>query len=261
MKIVVAYNWAPDSQEASVDGSGRIDFSRAKPVVSDYDAVAIEVGRQLAEATGASLIGVSVGGPATAVPVATKAALARGLDEVVVVAEPGLATIGTTRTAQVLSAVIAGLDDVALILTGDSSIDVGSKMVGPVLGGLLGYPVLTDVSSVSLAAGSIRAERIMSEGVQATTITGPAVVAVVSDATKPKVPGMKDVLAASKKPVKKLTLAELGLADLDEGTVLSTARLSGPSRKQVVIDVSDPVAAAQELVTVLRVAGVIGGGR
>ncbi|MDR0990459.1 MAG: electron transfer flavoprotein beta subunit/FixA family protein [Propionibacteriaceae bacterium] len=257
MKIVVAYAWAPDPQEASVGADGQVDFSRAKPVVSEYDAVAIEVGRQLATATSSALVGISVGGPATGTPVATKAALSRGLDEVMVASDAALADAGTTRTAQGLAAMVQRLGDVSVVLTGDSSVDSGSRMMPPVLAGLLGWPVLSDVQKVSVTADGVTVERLLREGVQQVSVTGPVVLALASDATQPKAPGMKDVLAAGKKPVTKLEVADLGPA-VAEGTVVSTAKLTGPARKGIVINTADPAAAAAELVGALRAAGVIG---
>ena len=56
MKIVVAFKWAADPQEAigAVDGS--VDFGRATLGISDYDPQAFEVGRRLADAAGWSLL-------------------------------------------------------------------------------------------------------------------------------------------------------------------------------------------------------------
>lgn len=261
MRIVVLHKWAADPQEASVDSQGRVDFSRARAAVSDYDAVAISVGRSLADITGAELLGVSVGGPATAAPMATKAALARGLDSLLVVAEEGLETAGTTRTAQLLAAAVAGQDDVVLVLAGDSSIDVGAKLVPAVLGGLLGWPVLTDVAQVTLADGRLRVRQATAEGTRTLAVTGPAVIALASDAASPKAPGMKDVMAAGRKPVRQLPLAELGLGAEPRGTLRATARAARPFRRGIVIDTADPAAAAAELVGALRDAGVLSGGR
>lgn len=258
MKIVVTYQWAPDPSEASVGVDGSVDFSRAKPVVSDYDATAIQVGRLLADATGASLIGISVGGAAAAVPVATKAALSRGLDEVVVIADPALEGAGTLSTSKALAAAITALGDVALVLTGDSSIDSGGRITAPVLAGLLGWPVVTDAKSINLAGATVTVARELTEGTQTLTVAGPAVIATSADAEKPKAPGMKDVMAAAKKPVTIKSAADLGLTIAPEGAVKSTGKPSGPARKGVRIDTSDPAAAAAELVSALRTAGVLG---
>ena len=62
MRIVVAYKWTCDPEEATVRADGTVDWSRAKPGLSAYDPVAIELARQFADAAGAELIGVTVGG-------------------------------------------------------------------------------------------------------------------------------------------------------------------------------------------------------
>ena len=257
MKIVVCYQWGPDPQEASVNADGTVDFSRAKPAISEYDATAIEVGRQLGASTGAELIGVSVGGASAAAPVATKAALSRGLAQTLVVSDPSLDGAGTTATAKAIAQAVRSLDDVALILTGDTSVDNGSKMLAAVLAGVLGWPVVTDVKSVELDGAQVKATRVLSEGVQTLVIPGPAIISVAADAAKPKAPGMKDVMEAGKKPVTVKSAADLGLAPGSEGTLRSTAKLSGPARKAQHIDTSDPAAAAAELVSALRAAGVL----
>ena len=61
MTIAVAYKYAANPQDASVGSDGLIDWSRAKEAVSDYDPVAIQVGRQLADAAGTELVGITVG--------------------------------------------------------------------------------------------------------------------------------------------------------------------------------------------------------
>ncbi|MDR1264729.1 MAG: electron transfer flavoprotein beta subunit/FixA family protein [Propionibacteriaceae bacterium] len=260
VNIVVAYKYAPDPQEATVSSDGTVDFSRAKAVVSDYDAVAIGYGRRLATACGATLVGVCVGGPQSAKPVATKAALSRGLDRVVVVADDELETAGSTRTAQAIAAVVSQLGDVALVLAGDSSMDVAARMTPSVLAGLLGWPMLSDVETVALADGSAALERLTPQGVQSITVALPAVVSLTSEAWPVKPPGMKDLLAAGKKPVEIKSVADLGLTLADEGTVVSRAKLGGSARLGVVIDTSDPAAAAATLVEALRAAGALSEG-
>ena len=62
MRIVVAYKWTCDPEEAAVRADGTVDWSRAKPGLSAYDPVAMELARLLAGASGAELIGLTAGG-------------------------------------------------------------------------------------------------------------------------------------------------------------------------------------------------------
>ena len=146
MKIVVAYKWTRDPEEATVRPDGTVDWSRAKPGLSAYDPVAIEVARQLADETGAELIGVTVGDKGVGAPLACKAALGRGLDRVVIVEDESLADAGRSELAAVLAEVIRHIGDVDLVVTGDSSVDVAAKMVPTVLAGELGWPAVAEVT-------------------------------------------------------------------------------------------------------------------
>lgn len=135
MKIVVAYKWAANPQEAVVAADGSVDFSRARLGISEYDPQAFDLGRRLADANGAELIGLTVGGPDATSPMARKAALSRGLDSLVTVTDPSLDGAAATQTGMVLAASVSKIGDVDLVLTGDSSVDLGAQLVPSVLAG------------------------------------------------------------------------------------------------------------------------------
>jgi electron transfer flavoprotein beta subunit len=264
MRIVVAYKWTRDPAEATVRADGTVDWSRAKPGLSAYDPVAIELARQLAGAgaAGAELIGVTAGGKGVAVPIASKAALSRGLDRVVIVEDESLAEAGRSELAAVLAEVVRHIGDVDLVITGDSSVDVAAKMVPTVLAGELGWPAVAEVTAVSGQAGALRVERAIPGGVQVLEVSGPAVLAASADAAAPRVPGMKELLAAAKKPVELLELAALKVPPSSAVmTVTGRSRPERKARKGQLIDTTDPAAAAAELVTALREAGPLGRNR
>jgi len=258
MKIVVPYKWTCDPEEATARADGTVDWSRARPGVSTYDPVAIELARGLAQATGAELIGVTVGAKGVGAAIASKAVLSRGLDRVVVVEDDSLKDAGRADIAAVLAAVVGHIGDVDLVVTGDSSVDVAAKMVPTTLAGLLGWPAVAEVAAVTGQPGTLRVERAIPGGVQTLEISGPAVLAASADAVTPHVPGMKDLLAAGKKPVEHLDLASLKVpARSAVMTVTGRSRPERKARKGQMIDTKDPAAAAAELVKALRGAGVL----
>lgn len=258
MKIVVAYKWAPNPQDAAVGADGTVDWSRAKPALSEYDPVAAELARRLADATGAEVIGLTAGTKSVDASMARKAPLSRGFDRSVIVADDSLDGAGTTELAAVLAAAVRHIGDVDLVITGDSSVDVGAKMVPTVLAGQLGWPAVVEVTSVSGEAGALRVGRTTAAGAQVLEISGPAVLAASTDAAVSRVPGMKDVLAAGKKPVETLDVAALDVAaSAASVTVTGTSRPDLKARKGQQIDTTDPAAAAAELVGALRGAGVL----
>lgn len=258
MKIVVAYKWASDPQEAAVGGDGSVDWSRAKPGIGEYDLVAIELARGLAEATGGELIGISAGPKGVGAAIACKAALSRGLDRTVVVEDDSLKGAGMTELAAVLAGAVRHIGDVDLVITGDSSVDVGAKMVPTILAGQLGWAAVAETTAVTGQAGKLRVDRAVPGGVQVLEISGPAVLAASADAAVARVPGMKDVLAAGKKPVEHLELAALDVPTAGPGvTVKGTARPELKARKAQILDTTDPAVAANELVAALRGSGAL----
>jgi electron transfer flavoprotein beta subunit len=258
MRIVVAYKWTGDPEEATVRADGTVDWSRAKPGISAYDPVAMELARRLAEETGAELIGATVGGKGVGAPIASKAALGRGLDRVVIIEDESLADAGRSELAAVLAEAIRHIGDVDLVITGDSSVDVAAKMVPTVLAGELGWPAVAEVTAVTGQDGALRVERAIPGGVQVLEISGPAVLAASADAAVPRVPGMKELLAAAKKPVELLDLTALKAPPGSSVmTVTGHARPQRKARKGQLINTADPAAAAAELVAALRAAGAL----
>ncbi len=258
MKIVVAYKWAPNPQDATVDDTGAIDWTRAKPGISEYDPTAVELARELADATGGEVVGLSAGTTAVNATMARKAALSRRFDRAVIVADDSLADAGSTELAAVLAAAVRHIGDVDLVITGDSSIDVGGKMVPTVLAGYLNWPAVAEVDAVTATDGGVLVERTTPDGTEVLKISGPAVLAAATDAAVPRLPGMKDILAATKKPVEALKLADLDVPTT-AGTVSikGTARPALKARKGQLINTTDPTAAAAELVAALRGAGAL----
>lgn len=251
MKIVVTHKWASNPAEAVVAADGTVDLSRAKPGLGDYDQVAIEVARGL----GGELIGLSVGGPEAGSPLARKAALSRGLDRLVVIADPAQAQAGPAATGRVLADAITEIGDVELVLTGDASVDEGAGLVPSVLAGRLGWPVLAGVSAVVEQDGQVQVTRSAGAGSQTLTLRGPAVLSVAPDAALARIPGMKDILAAGKKPVQ--TLSAQPPTAAEQPPVVDRARPAAVDRRRVRITTPDPSAAVDELVAALRADNVL----
>lgn len=255
MRIVVIYKWAANPQEAAVDGAGKVDWSRAKAGISEYDLAAIELARNIADAAGAELIGVSAGQEDVAAAMSKKAALSRGLDRLVLVSSPRLAEAGTTFTGLVLAEAIRQTGDVDLVVAGDSSIDIGAQLVPAVVAGALGWPVLNQVTGVTVADG-LAITRNYRGGTQRLHCAGPLVVAAAPDAVVPRVPGMKDILAAGKRPSEVLDI-DLDAFDTSSVEVVGRARPATAQRRLEIIDGADASAAAATVVGGLRAAGVL----
>lgn len=258
MKIVVAYKWAPNPQDLEVRPDGTVDASRGKPAVSEYDPIAFELARRLVDAVGGEVVGLTVGAASIDTPLARKSALSRGLDRLVVVADDALAGAGSTRLAAVLAAAVRAIGDVDLVLAGDSSVDVAEGQVPLTTAAQLGWLGLSKVVAVTPGGDGLVVERDMPAGVVVLAVQTPVVLAAAADAVVPRVAGMKDILAAAKKPVEVMSLAALAVPEPGAAlTVLATNKPSGGERRAVIFDGADPAGAASQMVGALRSAGVL----
>ena len=83
--------------------------------------------------------------------------------------------------------------------------------MGSLLGSLLGLPVVNAVSSIEPRDGSsVVVERALENEVEVLEVALPAVVSVTTDINLPRIPQLKDILAAGEKPVTTWTLDEVG---------------------------------------------------
>lgn len=252
MTIVVAYKYAVNPQNANVGADGTVDWSRGKPAISDYDPVAIELGRGLADRENTDLVGISVGDKAIASSMAKKNALSRGLDRAVVVAEDETKTWNHTTVASALAGLVKQVDSADLVLTGDSSVDHGARMMPSILAGFLGWPCFEQVVAVEKnETGYLLTQRV-ANGVRTVQLTGPAVLAVATDAVVPRVASMKEILSAAKKPLDTVDLASLALAKT-EVQVVATSRPKNKERKQKIFAGEQAVS---ELAAALRAEGL-----
>jgi len=230
--IVACFKWVVDEAYIRRTSSGELDFSAVDYKISEYDRNAIEEAVRLKDAGGGSVIAITV-----SVPEATKGvkdALSRGADQCYFIADPSFRDLEPAQTAKVLADVIRNrVGSFDLILCGEGSSDLYAQQVGPRLAENLGIPCFSFVQKVSLEGGKVIAERRVEEGVEVVEATLPALVTVLPDVNIPRIPGVKDTLMASKKPVVTVKKEDLsGLADPTLRTVgLSAVRMERTCEK------------------------------
>lgn len=240
MNIIVCYKIVPDEQDAVVGADRTLSFDRATLKVGDYDLNALEAGAQLAASCEARLVGLTVGGDAVEDSKLKKAVLARGADENVALKDDALAHAGSTLTSRALKAALASIGDFDLVLTGEGSADRYAQQVGIQLGELLGLPVVNAVSAIELDGSRALVERVVGNQVEKLEVPLPAVLSVVADMNTPRIPSMKDILSAGKKPSRLVTPSEIGLDDLSENLeTISTLAPEQRDRACVVIEGDD----------------------
>lgn len=253
MSVVVAYKYTTNPQDAKVGADGSIDWSRAKPVMSDYDPVAAEVGKTVAQATGTELIGITVGVGAVGGSMARKNAMSKGFDRGIVIADDSTDDWNPLQYAAVLAQIVERIGDADLVITGDASIDNGSRMTSALIGAKLGWPVFQNVESLEKSDAGYRLTQQVQGGTRTVEVTGNVVIAATSDAARVPVPSMKEILAAGKKPVEVLELSEFETVESGLEVTL-TAKPEARVRKNIVFTGDNAV---DELLDALRTDGVL----
>lgn len=252
MKTIACYKVSPDNQDISILPDRSVSFQRAQNVLGEYDLMAIEEAVCLAEQTEGSCTLVSVGDAKLEDSKLVKGALSRGAADLVCVVDEGLSDADAFQTASAIAGALKDLEfDLAVF--GEGSSDLYAQQTGSLVGALLGLPTVNAVSEVQPGEGSIIVKRTLEREVETLELTLPAVISVTTDINLPRVPKMKDILSAGKKPVEKRALADVG--GLVESLVKSQDTLApqDTERKHVIFEDASPEN-IQELAAAIRAA-------
>jgi electron transfer flavoprotein beta subunit len=210
MNIVVCVKQVPDTavERTLKPGAGTLDRESPDGLINELDEYAIEEGLKIAEAHGGEVTILSMG-PAKAAESIRKA-LSMGADKAVHVSDEALAGSDALVTSLVLAEALkaTGFD---LVILGSESTDARTGVVPAMLAERLGVPQLTLASKVDIDGQSVTVRRVTDDGYQVVTGSLPAVVSVVEKINEPRYPSFKGIMAAKKKPVQTLALADLGV--------------------------------------------------
>lgn len=225
-------------------------------VLNSYDAHAMEAALQLKEAGGdaadATITAVCMG-PEGATRTLQKA-LALGADDALLVTDPGLEGSDILATARALAAALAKQGPFDLVLLGQQASDSDCWVLPGVLAELLEAPVATQASKLDLTGGTVALERQTELGYEKLALTLPAVVSVSDAINTPRYPALKAIMAAKKKPLEKLGLADLGLEAGQVGTAGSGTTVlafTPPPAKAGGVKIEDDGSAADQIVEFL----------
>jgi electron transfer flavoprotein beta subunit len=211
MNIVVLVKQVPDteSERKLVPGAGTLDRAAADGVINELDEFAIEEGLRIAEAHGGEVT-ILTAGPARAAESVRKA-LSMGAGKAVHVLDDGIAGSDALATSAVLALALrsVGFD---LVIAGAESTDARTGVMAAMLAERLGVPQLSLASRVDIDGSSVTVRRVSEEGIEVVSGSLPAVVSVMEKINEPRYPSFKGIMAAKKKPVQTLTLADLGLS-------------------------------------------------
>ena len=246
MKIAVCLKRVPDTTaKLMIAASGMsIDEAGLKFVPNPYDEYALEEALKQREAEGAGTAGetvvVSLGGDAAQETMRT--ALAMGIDRGIHLQSTGSADGLEVARALAAELKAGGFD---LILAGKLAVDDYNHQVAVMVAELLEMPCITAVSRLTIHGNTVEAEREIEGGIEVSTCQLPAVITCDKGLNSPRLPSLKGIMAAKKKPLESKPVT------LGAGTVRVTGLALPPDRKPGRI-VGEGPEAVTELVRLLR---------
>ncbi len=210
MNIVVCVKQVPDTwaERTLLPEDNRLDRASVDGVPNELDEYAIEEGLRLAEAHGGEVTILTMG-PEKAAETIRKA-LSMGADKAVHLLDDGLAGTDALGTSLALATVLQriGFD---LVILGSETTDARMGVMAAMLAERLGVPQVSLARKVEIDGSAIQIERMTEYGYDKVSASLPAVVSVVEKINEPRYPSFKGIMAAKKKPVETLSLADAGI--------------------------------------------------
>ncbi|GAA2848832.1 electron transfer flavoprotein subunit beta/FixA family protein [Streptosporangium fragile] len=215
MNIVVCVKQVPDTAtERKLRSDDKtLDRDASDGVINELCEYAVEAALKLKEAHGGEVTVLTMG-PDKASDTIRKA-LALGADKAVHLVDDALHGSDALGTSYALAQTLKkiGFD---LVVLGSESTDARTGILAAMLAERLGVPQLTFAKKVEVTGGSISIERVTDYGYDRIEASLPAVVSVVEKIYDLRYPSFKNIMAAKKKPVEKLGVAD---AEIDTAQV------------------------------------------
>jgi len=217
MEIIVCLKQVVDPElplrEFVIDPATNRQVREGRPLVlSTYDEHALEVALQLKDRSGAKVTVLTLA-PRATIGDAVRLALAMGADEAVVVDDPRSPDLPGAVKARILAAAIRRIGRFDLVVCGCESADWVERVVAPLLAEELGAACVTFASRIASADGALVVRRQSEDGFHLIETRLPAVLSITSDETnRPRLPKVKDIIAAKRKPLQIWPAADLATA-------------------------------------------------
>jgi electron transfer flavoprotein beta subunit len=224
MNIVVLVKQVPDSgSERKLDAADNtVARASADNVINEMDEYAIEEALTIKEAQGGEVTVLTVG-PDSATDSIRKA-LSMGADKAVHVSDEAIHGSDAVQISSVLAAALQQLE-YDLVICGAEATDSQMSVMPALLAERLGIPQLSGARKVTIEGSTAKVERQTDGGFWALEASLPAIVSTWDTINEPRYPSFKGIMAAKKKPVVTLSLADLGIDPSTVGLAAATTQV------------------------------------
>ncbi|MCG9078189.1 electron transfer flavoprotein subunit beta/FixA family protein [Laribacter hongkongensis] len=226
VKRVVDYNV---KVRVKADGTD-VDIANVKMSMNPFDEIAVEEAVRQKEAGKVSeILVVSLGVKQCEETLRT--ALAMGADRAVHVETD--AELQPLAVAKLLKKIV-DKEAPQLVFLGKQAIDDDSNQTGQMLAALMNVGQGTFASRVDLSAESVTVTREIDGGLETVKLALPAVLSVDLRLNEPRYVKLPNIMAAKKKPLEKVSPADLGV---DIAPRLKTLKVAEPAKRSAGVKV------------------------
>ena len=216
-----------------------VDFN-VKMSMNPFDEIAVEEAVRLKEAGVATeVVAVSCG--VAACQETLRTAMAIGADRGILVETD--VELQPLAVAKLLAALVAK-ETPGLVILGKQAIDDDANQTGQMLAALTDLPQATFASKVEVAGGKAEVTREIDGGLETLSVSLPAIVTSDLRLNEPRYVTLPNIMKAKKKPLDKVTPADLGV---DVAPRLKTLKVAEPAGRKAGIKVADVAALVDKL--------------
>lgn len=211
LRIAVLVKEVPDTYGDRILNleTGLADRAASEAGIDEINERTLEVALSYADQHEGTEITVISMSPESATATVRKA-LAMGAAQAIHVVDEQLRGADMVLTAETLAAAIRQAD-FDLVISGNVSTDGSSGMIAAAIAEFLALPHLTGLFEIEITADRVEGSRNIDGGVQRVSADLPAVVSVTETMPEARFPNFKGIVAAKKKPLKTMSLHDLGV--------------------------------------------------
>ena len=261
--IIVFFKYTYDPDEVRIDPNTRKPvFEGVNKKINEFDKNALEEATKLKGILGGKIIAVTFSSDPEAKKAALEA-LSRGADEAYVIHDKAADYGDPNITAYVLGNFVKNMiNDYSVILTGSVSVDNSTGLVPHKTARILGIPSVSYITKIDeISKDKAVVTRRIGSVVEKLEIKLPAIIGVEMEINTPRIPKLKDILQAKKKPIHELEVNQFGISSeqLEHIKTISIEDTVAPELKRKRVKIEDkPVdEMAKEFVEILRKEGVL----
>lgn len=225
MNIAVILQQVPDT-EAVVKphpaNQSAILEEDVKFILNPYDEYAVEEALRITEKDGGEVVGVCIGPERS--ETAIRMAMAMGLARAVLISDASAVEADIVTQGGILAAAIKSLA-ARLVLCGREMIDTQNDATAAVVARRLGIPHVLAASKIDIAGDKATVIRDIEGGALEIATALPAVISCQKGLNEPRYPTLIAIKRAKNKEIKKMPLAELGLAAAPPKSRVTALRL------------------------------------